>query len=97
MSGVRNTTVAIWLAAALAFVNFAFTFVGVWLVEKMGRRLLSLLSIAGMWKTQSSAFYSILVTHGKVHNNHSVHFRCGCIIVVFSGWFLRVSSAFSSR
>ncbi|CAK8683228.1 unnamed protein product [Clavelina lepadiformis] len=48
MSGVRNTTVAIWLAAALAFVNFAFTFVGVWLVEKMGRRLLSLLSIAGV-------------------------------------------------
>ena len=47
MSGVRSDAVAIWLAAATAFVNFLFTFVGVWLVERMGRRLLTLLSIAG--------------------------------------------------
>ena len=47
MSGVRDDTVAIWLAAATSFVNFIFTFVGVWLVERMGRRLLILISIAG--------------------------------------------------
>nr|CAB3266207.1 proton myo-inositol cotransporter-like [Phallusia mammillata] len=48
MSGVRDASLAIWLAAVTAFVNFLFTFVGVWLVERMGRRLLSLLSIGGV-------------------------------------------------
>lgn len=47
MSGVRQESLAIWLAAVTALVNFLFTLVGVWLVEKMGRRLLSLLSMAG--------------------------------------------------
>ena len=48
MSGVQDDSLAIWLAAATAFVNFIFTFVGLWLVERMGRRLLTLLSIAGL-------------------------------------------------
>ena len=47
MSGVRNASVDIWLAAVTAFINFSFTIVGVLLVEKIGRRLLSLVSIAG--------------------------------------------------
>nr|XP_060634380.1 proton myo-inositol cotransporter isoform X2 [Anolis sagrei ordinatus] len=47
MSGVQNERLAIWLAAVTAFTNFIFTLVGVWLVEKVGRRKLTLGSLAG--------------------------------------------------
>lgn len=47
MSGVQNDQMAIWLAAATAFTNFLFTLVGVWLVERVGRRKLTLGSILG--------------------------------------------------
>ncbi|XP_063164049.1 proton myo-inositol cotransporter isoform X2 [Candoia aspera] len=47
MSGVRDDRLAIWLAAVTAFTNFIFTLVGVWLVEKIGRRKLTLGSLAG--------------------------------------------------
>ncbi|XP_053262123.1 proton myo-inositol cotransporter isoform X2 [Podarcis raffonei] len=47
MSGVQDDRLAIWLAAVTAFTNFIFTLVGVWLVEKVGRRKLTLGSLAG--------------------------------------------------
>ncbi|XP_078250508.1 proton myo-inositol cotransporter isoform X3 [Pogona vitticeps] len=47
MSGVQDDRLAIWLAAVTAFTNFLFTLVGVWLVEKVGRRKLTLGSLAG--------------------------------------------------
>ncbi|KAK7122028.1 hypothetical protein R3I93_022971 [Phoxinus phoxinus] len=47
MSGVQDDHMAIWLAAATAFTNFMFTLVGVWLVERVGRRKLTLGSILG--------------------------------------------------
>ena len=47
MSGVNNQHTAIWLAAMTASVNFVFTLVGVYLVEKIGRRPLILASLAG--------------------------------------------------
>ncbi|KAL0154514.1 hypothetical protein M9458_048777, partial [Cirrhinus mrigala] len=47
MSGVQDDQMAIWLAAATAFTNFLFTLVGVWLVERVGRRKLTLGSILG--------------------------------------------------
>jgi SP family myo-inositol transporter-like MFS transporter 13 len=47
MSGVSNQHTAIWLAAMTAGVNFVFTLVGVWLVERIGRRRLILCSLAG--------------------------------------------------
>ncbi len=47
MSGVEDDRLAIWLAALTAFINFIFTLVGVWLVERMGRRKLTLGSLAG--------------------------------------------------
>ncbi|XP_053372468.1 solute carrier family 2 member 13b isoform X1 [Clarias gariepinus] len=47
MSGVRDDKTAIWLSAATAFTNFLFTLVGVWLVERVGRRKLTLGSIIG--------------------------------------------------
>ena len=47
MSGVKSEQMAIWLAAVTAFVNFIFTFVGLWLVERIGRRKLTMGSLAG--------------------------------------------------
>uniref|UniRef100_UPI003AAC6B62 proton myo-inositol cotransporter-like isoform X2 n=1 Tax=Centroberyx gerrardi TaxID=166262 RepID=UPI003AAC6B62 len=47
MSGVRDDKQAIWLASATAAINFLFTLVGVWLVERVGRRKLTLGSISG--------------------------------------------------
>ena len=47
MAGVRSTRTAIWLSALTNSVNFLFTMVGVYLVEKMGRRPLTLLSLLG--------------------------------------------------
>ncbi|XP_030914875.1 proton myo-inositol cotransporter [Geospiza fortis] len=47
MSGVEDDRLAIWLAALTAFINFVFTLVGVWLVERMGRRKLTLGSLTG--------------------------------------------------
>ena len=48
MSGVRSETTAIWLSAVTAAVNFMFTFLGVYLVERIGRRPLTLGSLLGM-------------------------------------------------
>ncbi|XP_028903071.1 proton myo-inositol cotransporter [Ornithorhynchus anatinus] len=47
MSGVEDDRMAIWLSSVTAFTNFIFTLVGVWLVEKVGRRKLTLGSLAG--------------------------------------------------
>ncbi|CAG5118305.1 unnamed protein product [Candidula unifasciata] len=47
MAGINNDTTAIWLAALTAGINFLFTLVGVWLVERLGRRKLLLLSLFG--------------------------------------------------
>lgn len=46
MSGIQGDQLAIWLAAVVAFGNFSFTIVGVYLVERMGRRKLLLGSLA---------------------------------------------------
>ncbi|XP_061430069.1 proton myo-inositol cotransporter isoform X1 [Lethenteron reissneri] len=47
MAGVADDSTAIWLASATAFTNFVFSGLGVWLVERVGRRQLSLISMAG--------------------------------------------------
>ncbi|KAM6985353.1 proton myo-inositol cotransporter-like [Aplochiton taeniatus] len=47
MSGVRDEKLAIWLSGLTAFTNFLFTLLGVWLVERVGRRKLTLVSIIG--------------------------------------------------
>ncbi|XP_072242521.1 proton myo-inositol cotransporter-like isoform X2 [Leuresthes tenuis] len=47
MAGVRDDKQAIWLAAATSATNFVFTLVGVWLVERVGRRKLTLGSLFG--------------------------------------------------
>ncbi|XP_077868444.1 proton myo-inositol cotransporter-like [Saccoglossus kowalevskii] len=48
MSGVKDDNFAIWLAAVVGFTNFLFTGVGLYLVEKIGRRKLSLGSMMGV-------------------------------------------------
>lgn len=47
MSGVKSDEAAIWLAAVTALVNFMFTLLGLYLVEKIGRRPLTLGSLLG--------------------------------------------------
>lgn len=47
MAGVRDQSQAIWLAAATSSVNFFGTFIGLWLVERVGRRSLTLGSLLG--------------------------------------------------
>ncbi|XP_064632787.1 proton myo-inositol cotransporter-like [Lineus longissimus] len=47
MSGVKDEVTAIWLSAVTSAVNFLFTFVGLYLVEKIGRRPLTLGSLIG--------------------------------------------------
>lgn len=48
MSGVKDDSTVIWLSAVVAFVNFIFTLAGVYLVEKVGRRVLTLSSFTGV-------------------------------------------------
>lgn len=48
MAGFYDTSKAIWLAAMVAGVNFLCTFLGLYLVEKVGRRRLTLGSLLGV-------------------------------------------------
>ncbi|XP_037623415.1 proton myo-inositol cotransporter-like isoform X2 [Sebastes umbrosus] len=47
MAGVQDVKQAIWLSAATSATNFVFTLVGVWLVDRVGRRKLTLGSLVG--------------------------------------------------
>ncbi|XP_053740619.1 proton myo-inositol cotransporter-like isoform X1 [Synchiropus splendidus] len=47
MAGIRDDKQAIWLAAVTSGTNFVFTLVGVWLVDRVGRRKLTLGSLVG--------------------------------------------------
>ncbi|XP_067935348.1 proton myo-inositol cotransporter-like isoform X2 [Watersipora subatra] len=48
MAGVQDPCKAIWYASITALVNFLFTFVGIALVERIGRRMLFLSSLLGV-------------------------------------------------
>ena len=48
MAGVKSDVIAIWLAAVAGAVNVVFTFLGLYLVERIGRRPLMLSSMLGM-------------------------------------------------
>ncbi|XP_060083407.1 proton myo-inositol cotransporter-like [Ylistrum balloti] len=91
MTGIRDETTAIWIAAGTAGVNFVFTLVGLWLVERIGRRPLILGSLFGVLISlvvlavgfQLMAFNSPPVSD---HTNHSSVSPClsynwceGCI------------------
>ncbi|PVD24679.1 hypothetical protein C0Q70_15164 [Pomacea canaliculata] len=84
MAGVNNQHLAIWLAAMTAGINFVFTLVGVWLVERIGRKRLLLCSLAGVILSlallavgfQISAFNSphIVINENISSNNHCVSY-----------------------
>ncbi|XP_076313507.1 proton myo-inositol cotransporter-like [Tachypleus tridentatus] len=57
MSGIKNETTVIWLAAVTAGVNFICTFIGLALVERCGRRPLVLSSLGGV--TASLCLFAI--------------------------------------
>lgn len=48
MSGVYDKSSAIWMSALTAMINFLSNFLGVYLVERIGRRPLTLASLAGV-------------------------------------------------
>eukprot|EP00644_Phytophthora_capsici_P009280 jgi/Phyca11/563757/estExt2_Genewise1.C_PHYCAscaffold_130098 len=48
LAGFTDPTTAIWLSALVSFSNFIFTFVGIYLVDRKGRRLLTLGSLIGI-------------------------------------------------
>ena len=48
MSGVGNKNEAVWMASITAMVNFVTTFFGIYLVDRLGRRKLTLGSLAGV-------------------------------------------------
>ncbi|RMC10323.1 hypothetical protein DUI87_13125 [Hirundo rustica rustica] len=64
MSGVEDDRLAIWLAALTAFINFIFTLVGVWLVERMGRRKLTLGSLTEIVNLKGTAVALIILASG---------------------------------
>ena len=63
MSGVKDVSTAIWLASLTAFINFAFTLVGLYLVDKIGRRKLTLGSLLG--KNKHNFIYKFSKNTGK--------------------------------
>lgn len=71
MSGVEDDRLAIWLASVTAFTNFIFTLVGVWLVEKVGRRKLTFGSLAGRCPDEELSYeiFSNDVNLPKYHTN----------------------------
>jgi SP family myo-inositol transporter-like MFS transporter 13 len=48
MAGFSDNSQAIWISAGVASINFLCTFIGLFLVERIGRRRLLLLSLAGV-------------------------------------------------
>ncbi|GFS25136.1 proton myo-inositol cotransporter-like [Elysia marginata] len=48
MAGVRSQQTAIWLTSLTSGINFVFTLVGLWLVEKIGRKKLIMGSLTGV-------------------------------------------------
>ena len=49
MSGVKNDQTAILLSAVMAAINFIFNVFGLYLVERIGRRALTISSLIGMY------------------------------------------------
>ncbi|XP_076447705.1 proton myo-inositol cotransporter-like [Babylonia areolata] len=86
MAGVTNQHTAIWLAAMTAGVNFVFTLVGVWLVERIGRKPLLLSSLAGVVLSlavlavgfQLNAFNSPPITFNETLDNSTCFSYSSC-------------------
>lgn len=60
MSGVKDDEATIWLSAVTAAVNFVFTILGLYLVEKIGRRPLTLGSLLGNKVWPFNQYFALL-------------------------------------
>lgn len=77
MAGIRDDKQAIWLTAATSGSNFVFTLLGVWLVDRLGRRKLTLGSLLGtpvirtlvcdLFLQQHHWYTVVLGCHGNVY------------------------------
>ena len=54
MAGVSSKSLAIWLSAAVASMNFVWTLPGMLLVERVGRRKLLIVSLTGQTVSHST-------------------------------------------
>ncbi|KAK8382803.1 hypothetical protein O3P69_011385 [Scylla paramamosain] len=71
MAGITDKSLAIWLSAATSSMNFFGTFLGLWLVERLGRRSLTLGSLLG---TMLSLFVMALTFQMAYINSPKVTF-----------------------
>lgn len=71
MAGITDKSLAIWLSAATSSMNFLGTFLGLWLVERLGRRSLTLGSLLG---TMLSLFVMALTFQMAYINSPKVTF-----------------------
>lgn len=81
MAGYNDPSEAIWLAAATASVNFVCTFIGLLLVEKWGRRLLTLGSLAGVVISLlllAIGFHITAVQSPKILNHNNLEKNSTC-------------------
>ncbi|KAM9376921.1 proton myo-inositol cotransporter-like isoform 1-T2 [Pholidichthys leucotaenia] len=72
MAGVRDDKQAIWLAAATSATNFVFTVVGFWLVDRVGRRKLTIGSLSGTGLSLTLLAVGFLLSS---HNSPAVTFH----------------------
>jgi len=80
-AGVQDEKAIIWLAAAVAFGNFFFTLISFFLIEKVGRRKLTLASVLGVVVALcllAATFY--MLDHNSLHVTHDVpsNITTGC-------------------
>lgn len=76
MSGVRDDRLAIWLAGLTTLTHFLFTLLGVWLVERVGRRKLTLGSMIGT-VLESTLYVNI---KERFLQTPVIHFECAFVI-----------------
>ena len=74
MSGIGSSKTAIWLAAVIAFLNFLFSWLGLYLVDRVGRRKLLLASLAGVVISLGVLGGAFYMFHS---NDHPVTFKEG--------------------
>ncbi|RHY97973.1 hypothetical protein DYB37_008933 [Aphanomyces astaci] len=85
LPGFSDPSTAIWLAAVVAFSDFAFTFVGIYLVDRLGRRPLTLGSLLGVTVSLlalGGAFYMARLTSMQLRGGDS-NDGCGRLTACF--------------